>query len=64
MSPRLTGDVCHSTLVVGGIGTFSNLLINSAFGFDVRQSQLLGMPQGVFVSGLIIGSTYLVHRYK
>jgi hypothetical protein len=54
----------HSTLVVGGIGTFSGLLINQAFGFTVKQSQLLAMPQGVFVSGLIIGSTYLVHRYK
>jgi hypothetical protein len=53
-----------NTLVVGGIGTFGSLLINKAFGFNVKQSQLLGMPQGVFVSGLILGSTWLVHRYN
>jgi hypothetical protein len=36
-----------STLVVGGINTFSQLLINKAFGFTAAQSQLLNMPLGV-----------------
>ncbi len=38
-----------SATVVGGLGTFSNLLINKAFGFDVLQSQLLSMPTGTVV---------------
>jgi hypothetical protein len=33
-----------STLVVGGLGTFNNLLINRAFGFTVAESQLLSIP--------------------
>lgn len=32
-----------NTLVVGGLGTFNNLLINKGFGFDVLTSQLLGI---------------------
>jgi len=36
-----------NTLVVGGLGTFNNLLINQAFGFDVLTSQLLGIPLSV-----------------
>jgi hypothetical protein len=49
---------------VGGLGTFSSLLMNQAFGFDVKQSQLLGMPLGVFTAGIIMGSMYLVHRFQ
>ena len=33
-----------NTLVVGGLGTFNNLLINKSFGFVVLTSQLLGIP--------------------
>jgi hypothetical protein len=36
-----------NTLVVGGLGTFNNLLISQAFGFDVLTSQLLGIPLSV-----------------
>ncbi len=36
------------TLVVGGLNTFNNLLINKAFGFSVGDSQLLGLPLAVF----------------
>ncbi|WWD20485.1 hypothetical protein CI109_104961 [Kwoniella shandongensis] len=35
------------TLVIGGIGKFSALLINRAFGFDVATSQLLKIPVSV-----------------
>lgn len=35
--------VCN-TLVVGGLSTFNNLLVNKGFGFDVLTSQLLGIP--------------------
>lgn len=38
-----------SATVVGGLGAFSNLLVNKAFGFNVLQSQLLGMPTGTLV---------------
>lgn len=36
-----------NTLVVGGLGTFNNLLINRSFGFDVLTSQLLSIPLSV-----------------
>ena len=48
-----------STLVVGGLGAFSNLLINKAFGFDVLQSQLLHIPTG-FVQVLIYAITAVI----
>ena len=35
--------------VVGGIGAFSSLLVNQAFGFNVLQSQLLSMPTGTMI---------------
>jgi len=41
-----------NTLVVGGIGKFSSLLINQAFGFDTLQALLLGIPQSVFTIAL------------
>jgi ABC-type Na+ efflux pump permease subunit len=64
VSNSLTGSFPNSTLIVGGLGTFAGLLMNKAFGFDVKQSQLLSMPLGIFIAGIIMGSTYLVHRYK
>ena len=51
-----------STLVVGGLGTFSNLLVNKAFGFDVLQSQLLSMPTGTVVVIIYAITAYIITK--
>jgi hypothetical protein len=43
----LVGNPSVGTLIVGGLNTFSSLLINKAFGFNAAQSQLLSIPLGV-----------------
>ncbi|GFZ48439.1 hypothetical protein JCM24511_06187 [Saitozyma sp. JCM 24511] len=45
----LFGLTFMNATVVGGIGTFSNLLVNQAFGFDVLHAQLLSMPTGTVI---------------
>ncbi|WVQ83739.1 hypothetical protein IAT38_005883 [Cryptococcus sp. DSM 104549] len=49
-------------LIVGGINTFSGLLITNAFGFSTLNAQLISIPLGVMgiVSFLLIG--YLIKR--
>ncbi|EJT97059.1 MFS general substrate transporter [Dacryopinax primogenitus] len=53
-----------NTLITGGLGSFSALLINQAFGFDVLDSQLLSMPLGVFSMTLLMTSSYAASRTK
>ncbi|KZO91405.1 MFS general substrate transporter [Calocera viscosa TUFC12733] len=53
-----------NTLITGGLGSFSALLINQAFGFDVLNSQLLSMPLGVFSMSLLMGSSFIASRTK
>jgi hypothetical protein len=47
-----------STLVIGGLGVFSNLIIAS-FGFTVLQTQLLNIAQGAVTIIVMIGSATL-----
>jgi hypothetical protein len=47
-----------STLVIGGLGVFSNLIIAS-FGFSVLQTQLLNIAQGAVTIIVMIGSAAL-----
>jgi len=47
-----------STLVIGGLGVFSNLIIAS-FGFSVLQTQLLNIAQGAVTIIVMIGSATL-----
>ncbi|WVQ66271.1 uncharacterized protein L199_004450 [Kwoniella botswanensis] len=52
------------TLVIGGVGKFSALLINKAFGFDVATSQLLKIPvSAVGVSAYFL-MAYLQQKYE
>ncbi|OCF31218.1 hypothetical protein I316_07187 [Kwoniella heveanensis BCC8398] len=53
-----------NTLVVGGINTFSSLLINKAFGFNVMESNLLSMPLGAMVVLTYMIQAYLVTKTK
>lgn len=46
-----------STLVIGGLGVFSNLII-SAFGFSYLQTQLLNIAQGAFTIIVMIGGAW------
>ena len=52
----------HSTMITGGLGTFANLLINQAFGFDAAHSQLLTMPQGTLSILLLLSSAWAAKR--
>ena len=54
---------CTSTLVIGGLGTFSNLIIK-VFGFLTLQTQLLNIVQGVITIIVMIGSAALGTKLK
>lgn len=43
-----------STLIIGGLGVFSNLIISS-FGFSLLQTQLLNIAQGAVTIIVMIG---------
>jgi hypothetical protein len=47
-----------STLIIGGVGVFSNL-ITASFGFSVLQTQLLNITQGAVTIIVMIGSATL-----
>jgi hypothetical protein len=47
-----------STLIIGGLGVFSNLIIAS-FGFTVLQTQLLNIAQGAVTIAVMIGGASL-----
>ncbi|KAI6087345.1 putative MFS transporter [Hypoxylon rubiginosum] len=52
-----------STLVIGGLGVFSNLII-AAFGFSYLQTQLLNIAQGGVTIIVMIGGAWLVTYTK
>lgn len=52
-----------STLVIGGLGVFSGLIISS-FGFTYLQTQLLNIAQGGLTIIIMIGSAFLVTKTK
>lgn len=52
------------TLVVGGINTFANLLINKAFGFTVLQSQLLNIPLGAMTVLMYLLISFVITKYQ
>ncbi|KAH8881385.1 allantoate permease [Thozetella sp. PMI_491] len=52
-----------STLIIGGLGVFSNLIIAS-FGFDYLQTQLLNIAQGAVTILVMIGSAWLATHTK
>ncbi|ORY60508.1 allantoate permease [Pseudomassariella vexata] len=47
-----------STLIIGGLGVFSNLIIAS-FGFDYLTTQLLNIAQGAVVVLVMVGGAWL-----
>ena len=47
-----------STLVIGGLGVFSNIIIKS-FGFTLLQTQLLNIAQGAVTILVMVGSATL-----
>lgn len=52
-----------STLIIGGLGVFSNLIIK-AFGFTYLQTQLLNIAQGAITIAIMIGSATLATKYQ
>lgn len=50
-----------STLVIGGLGVFSGLIISS-FGFDYLQTQLLNIAQGALTIIVMVGSAWIVSK--
>jgi hypothetical protein len=52
-----------STLILGGLGTFSNIIIKS-FGFTTLQTQLLNIAQGGVVIAVMLGSASLATKTK
>lgn len=52
------------TLVVGGVGTFTLLLFNKAFGFGVLQSQLLNIPLGVMTVLMYFAMAGLIQKTR
>lgn len=60
----LFGMAFFQTLVVGGINTFANLLINQAFGFTVLESQLLNIPLGVMTVAMYFLISFLITKFN
>lgn len=52
-----------STLVIGGLGVFSGLIISS-FGFDYLETQLLNIAQGAINIIVMVGSAFVVSKTK
>lgn len=52
-----------STLVIGGLGVFSGLIITS-FGFGYLETQLLNIAQGALTIFIMVGSAFLVTKTK
>ena len=52
-----------STLIIGGLGVFSNLIIAS-FGFTYLQTQLLNIAQGAVTIMVMVGSAGLASWTK
>lgn len=52
-----------STLVIGGLGVFSGLIIKS-FGFTYLQTQLLNIAQGGLTIIIMVGSAFVVKKTK
>ena len=52
-----------STLIIGGLGVFSNIIIKS-FGFSVLQTQLLNIAQGAVTILVMIGGATLAQSTK
>jgi hypothetical protein len=50
-----------STLIIGGLGVFSNLIIAS-FGFSVLQTQLLNIAQGAVTIIVMISSATVAQK--
>lgn len=50
-----------STLVIGGLGVFSGLIISS-FGYDYLQTQLLNIAQGALTIIVMVGSAWIVSK--
>lgn len=52
-----------STLIIGGLGVFSNLIIKS-LGFSVLQTQLLNIAQGAVTILVMVGGAMLASKTK
>lgn len=52
-----------STLIIGGLGVFSNLIISS-FGFTYLQTQLLNIAQGAVTVLVMVGGAWLATATK
>lgn len=52
-----------STLIIGGLGVFSNIIISS-FGFTVLQTQLLNIAQGGVTIAVMVGGAWLAQWTK
>ncbi|KAL2129553.1 hypothetical protein VTI74DRAFT_7618 [Chaetomium olivicolor] len=52
-----------STLIIGGLGVFSNLIIRS-FGFALFQTQLLNIAQGAVTIIVMISAAWTAQRWK
>jgi hypothetical protein len=52
-----------STLIIGGLGVFSNIIIQS-FGFTLLQTQLLNIAQGAITIIVMVGSATLATKLK
>ncbi|KKY14254.1 putative allantoate permease [Diplodia seriata] len=52
-----------STLIIGGLGVFSNLIVN-ALGFSVLQTQLLNIAQGAVAIVVMVGGAMLASKTR
>ncbi|KAF2178726.1 MFS general substrate transporter [Zopfia rhizophila CBS 207.26] len=53
-----------TTFPTSSLGTFTNIVIKGAFGFNTLQTQLLAMVLGFYIILVLLGSVYVVKRFN
>ncbi|KAK7962878.1 major facilitator superfamily domain-containing protein [Apiospora aurea] len=53
-----------TTLPTSGLGSFYGIIVNESLGFSVLQTQLLAMVLGFYIIFILLGSNWIVNRWK
>ncbi|KAK8061683.1 hypothetical protein PG994_008049 [Apiospora phragmitis] len=53
-----------TTLPTSGLGSFYGIIVNESLGFSVLQTQLLAMVLGFYIIFILLGSNWIVNKWK
>ncbi|KAK8071690.1 major facilitator superfamily transporter [Apiospora saccharicola] len=58
------GIQLSTTLPTSGLGSFYGIIVNESLGFSVLQTQLLAMVLGFYIIFILLGSNWIVNKWK